>query len=88
MKRRYKILLELTRDIRSYDEFNGRCGLLFLIWDCGFISIDLYLFLKRKIIQSAYLNGVDYISYMINLYFSKNTVDSFNHYVITNKRCF
>ena len=88
MKRKYEKLLQLTRDIRNYEDANNRLNTLYLIWDCRFISLDLYHFLKRKIIQSAYLNGVSYLDYMVNAYFSKNDIDSFNHYVIKDKRWF
>lgn len=88
MKRRCKKLLDLTRDIISYDDANYRLHGILLMWDCGFITMNLYIFLKRKIIQNAYLNGVTNFDYMIEVYFSNNSIDSFNHYVIKNKRWF
>lgn len=86
MKSRYKKLLKLTREIRSYEDLVITKNILLFMWKCDFISIDLYRFLKRKIIQNAYLNGVADIDFLVDLYFSKNDIDSFNHYVIKDKR--
>lgn len=86
MKRRRKMLLDLTRDIISYDEGWFRLRVILTMWYGGIITMDLYRFLKRKIIQNAYLNGVTTFDYMIEVYFSNNDICSFNHYVIKNKR--
>ena len=88
MTHRYKRLLDLTRCISGYEDANNRLEALYLIWDCSFISYDLYIFLKRKIIQSAYLSGVIILDYMVKIYFSKNDNASFNHYVIKDKKRF
>lgn len=86
MKSRYKKLLKLTREIRSYKEYHCRVDMCLFAMRCDFISIDLYRFLKRKMIQNAYLNGVADIDSLVDIYFSKNDIDSFNHYVIKDKR--
>lgn len=86
MTYRYKKLLELTRDIRSYEEYNLRVNNGLFAMDCDFISVELYRFLKRKMLQNAYLNGVSEVGVTIKLYFSSNDIDSFNHYVIKDKK--
>lgn len=86
MKSRYKELLKITRDIRSYEEFGRRIDMGLFAMGCDFISLELYRFLKRKILQNAYLNGVSDLSVIIKLYFSSNDIDSFNHYVIKDKK--
>lgn len=87
MKSRYKELLKITRDIRSYEDFIRRVDMGLFAIVCGdFISDELHRFLKRKMIQNAYLNGVSELSVIIKLYFSSNDIDSFNHYVIKDKK--
>lgn len=86
MKSRYKELLKITRNIRSYKEYDCRVDMVLFAMRCGFISVKLYRFLKRKMIQNTYLNGVADIDFLVGLYFSKNDIDSFNHYVIKDKK--
>lgn len=88
MKSRHKKLLKLTRDIRSYSDYIRRADMGLFAMDCDFISIELFCFLKRKMLQNAYLNGVSELSVIIEMYFSSNDIDSFNHYVIKDKRWF
>lgn len=88
MANRYKKLLQLTRGISSYEEAINRLETLYLMYDCRFISYYMYRFLKRKLVQSAYLNGVPYLDFMIKGYFSDNDIDSFNKYLIKDKRWF
>lgn len=85
-KHRYESLLQITKDIESFEDGDRRHYTLFLLWDCGYITRDLYHFLKRKLCQNAYLNGVTEFSYLIKIYFSQHDEDSFNHYVIKDKK--
>lgn len=86
MKSRYKELLKITRDIRSYGKYLCRLDMALFALRCDFISVELYRFLKRKMVQNAYLNGVANIDFLVDLYFSGNDIDSFNHYVIKDKK--
>nr|DAP78458.1 MAG TPA: hypothetical protein [Caudoviricetes sp.] len=86
MKSRYKELLKITRDIRSYGDYIRRVDIGLFAMDCDFISVELFCFLKRKMLQNAYLNGVSELSDIIKLYFSSNDIGSFNHYVIKDKK--
>lgn len=86
MKSRYKELLKITRDIRSYGDYIHRVYMGIFAMECDFISVELYRFLKRKMLQNAYLNGVSEIAFTIKIYFSSNDIDSFNHYVIKDKK--
>ena len=88
MTHRYKKLLKLTRDFRNGDDVSKRLEALFIMFDCDFITIDLYCFLKRKLLQNAYINGFTVFDFMINAYFSQNDIDSFNHYTINDRSGF
>ena len=85
---KFKSLLQLTRGFRNDDDVNNMLETLFIMFDCELITIDLYLFLKRKLVQNAYINDFTAFDFMAKTYFSQNDIDAFNHYTIKDRRIF
>lgn len=85
---KFKKLLKLTRDFRNGSDVSKRLEALLIMFECDFITVDLYRFLKRKLLQNAYIKGFTFFDFTVSIYFSQNDIDSFNHYTIKDRSGF